>query len=139
MAQCPFVYSLPKRLQPYSISGTYVLVFRPAVIAAKLDGDGVGWHTLRHTFASRLAMSGQKEGTIATLMRHSTTALVRRYAHLSPSYLHAAVETVAAYGKPTPKTEEILVATVIETGNVLRQGKENEVELIEKVGAGDGI
>ena len=117
----------------------YVRVFRPAVIAAKLDGDGVGWHTLRHSFASRLAMSGQKEGTIAILMRHSTTALVRRYAHLSPSYLHAAVETVAAYGKPTPKTEEILVASVIETGNVLRQGKENEVELIEKVGAGDGI
>lgn len=40
----------------------------------------------------------------AALMRHSTTALVRRYAHLSPSYLHAAVETVAAYGKPTIKT-----------------------------------
>ena len=86
-----------------------------------------------------LAMSGQTEGTIATLLRHSTNTLVRRYAHLSPSHLHAAVETVAAYGKPTPKTEEILVATVIETGNVLRQGKENEVELIEKVGAGDGI
>ena len=84
-------------------------------------------------------MSGQTDGTIATLTWHSTTALVRRYAHLSASYLHAAVETVAAYGKPTSKTEEMLVATVIETGNVLRQGKGNEVELTEKVGAGDGI
>jgi len=94
----------------------YARIFRLAVLAAKLE-DGVGWHTLRDTFASRLAMSGQTEGTIATLMRHSTMALVRRYAHLSPSYLHAAVETVAAYGKPSHKSEPISAGTVTETGN----------------------
>ena len=33
------------------------------------------WHELRHTFASRLAMSGKSEGTIASLLRHSTTTL----------------------------------------------------------------
>jgi hypothetical protein len=102
-------------------------------------GDGVGWHTLRHTFASRLAMSGQTEGTIATLMRHSTTALVRRYAHLSPSYLHAAVETVAAYGKPTMKGDSISDATVIKTGKNGVQRLGNRTEVIESVGAGDGI
>ena len=79
--------------------------------------DDVGWHTLRHTFASRLAMSGQTEGTIATLLRHSTNTLVRRY-HLSPSHLHTAVETVAAYGKPTPKIEAISNGTVTETGTI---------------------
>ena len=46
---------------------------------------------------------------------------------------------MAAYGKPTLKIEEISVGTVIETGNVLRQGQGNEAERIEKVGAGDGI
>lgn len=66
--------------------------------------QGVGiewatWHDLRHTFASRLAMSGATEGTIAALLRHSGTALVRRYAHLSPSHLQMEVEKVAAYGK----------------------------------------
>jgi integrase len=116
----------------------YARIFRPAVNAAKLE-DGVGWHALRHTFASRLAMSGQTEGTIATLMRHSTTALVRRYAHLSPSYLHAAVETVAAYGKPNPKSAPISVGTVTETGKGLGHGEGNGTEVIEKVGAGDGI
>ncbi len=50
------------------------------------------WHHLRHTFGSRLAMSGQSDRTMADLLRHSTTALVKRYAHLSPSYLKAAVE-----------------------------------------------
>jgi hypothetical protein len=54
---------------------------------------------LRHTFASRLAMGGVTEGTIASLLRHSGTALVRRYAHLSPSYLQEAVEKVSSFGK----------------------------------------
>jgi integrase len=135
----PFVYPSETLATPMDQRNFYARVFRAAVIAYKLDGDGVGWHTLRHTFASRLAMSGQTEGTIATLMRHSTTALVRRYAHLSPSYLHAAVETVAAYGKPTPKTEAISVGTVIETGNVIAKSRGNEAEAVERIGAGDGI
>jgi len=75
-------------------------VFAPAVKAAGLEG--VTWHTLRHTFASRLAMSGQPDGTIAALLRHSTTALVKRYAHLSPSHLKTAVESVATFGNTTP-------------------------------------
>ena len=84
-------------------------------------------------------MSGHAEGTIAALMRHSTTALVRRYAHLSPSYLQTAVETVAVYGKPTMEGMSISVGTVIETGKELGHGQGNGTEVIEKVGAGDGI
>jgi integrase len=75
----------------------YRRVYLPTVKEQGLDG--VTWHTLRHTFASRLAMSGATEGTIAALLRHSSTALVRRYAHLSPSHLQEAVEKVAAFGK----------------------------------------
>jgi len=74
----------------------YRRVYLPAVKAAGLEG--VTWHTLRHTFASRLAMSNQTESTIATLLRHSGTTLVRRYAHLSPSHLQGAVERVATFG-----------------------------------------
>ena len=44
-------------------------------------------------------MTGQNEGIIAALLRHSTTALVKRYSHLSPSHLNAAVEGVARFGK----------------------------------------
>ncbi len=68
--------------------------------------EDVTWHTLRHTFASRLAMNGQTESTIAALLRHSNTALVQRYAHLSPSHLKAAVEGVAAFGKGQPRASE---------------------------------
>jgi integrase len=75
----------------------YRRVYLPTVKAIGLEG--VSWHSLRHTFASRLAMSGATEGTIATLLRHSGTILVRRYAHLSPSHLQNEVEKVAAFGK----------------------------------------
>lgn len=76
----------------------YRRVYLPTVKAKVLEG--VSWHTLRHTFASRLAMSGATEGTIAALLRHSGTILVRRYAHLSPSHLQDEIEKVAAFGKP---------------------------------------
>ena len=84
-------------------------------------------------------MSGQTDSTIATLLRHSTNALVRRYSHLSPSHLHTAVETVAAYGKPTPKPEAISNGTVTETGMVERNSERKDTEVIEIIGAGDGI
>ena len=125
----------------------YSRIFVPAVQAVKLEG--VTWHTLRHTFASRLAMSGQAEGTIAALLRHSTTGLVRRYAHLSPTHLKAAIETVASFGKPSPirpetrqaNGEEVPIfngtVTKTVTGETVAEGTAGEV--VENVGAGDGI
>ena len=67
----PFVYPSETLATALDQRNFYARIFRPAVVAGALN-DGVGWHTLRHTFASRLAMSGQTEGTIATLLRHST-------------------------------------------------------------------
>lgn len=103
----------------------YVRVWTPAVKAAGVEW--VTWHALRHTFASRLAMNGHNEGTIAALLRHSTTALVKRYAHLSQPHLKAAVEGVASFGKgnpgapstqPKPEREGPgFSPTVTETGN----------------------
>ena len=75
----------------------YKRVYLPTMKAIGLTG--ATWHTLRHTFASRLAMSGATEGTIAALLRHSGTALVKRYAHLSPSHLQTEIEKVASFGK----------------------------------------
>src|SRR4029077_7579578 len=57
------------------------------------------WHDLRHTFVSRLAMNGQNEGTMAALLRLSTTPVVKGYSRLSPPHLKAAVEGVAGFGK----------------------------------------
>ena len=77
------------------------------------------WHTLRHTFASRLAMGGGTDRDIADGLGHSGTALVKRYAHLSPSHQKGVVEKVAAFGKPAEaegQKGQIDNATVTETG-----------------------
>ena len=52
-------------------------------------------------------MSGATEGTIAALLRHSSTSLVRRYAHLSPSHLQEAVEKVARFGRIEQPAESV--------------------------------
>ena len=122
----------------------YIRIYLPAVSAAKLEG--VNWHTLRHTFASRLAMSGKAESTIAALLRHSSTALVKRYAHLSPSHLKDAVEGLATFGKEParPVSEqvqrgEIQSPTVTETGIGKTEQEDRATQVVEKIGAGDGI
>ncbi|GJL57825.1 MAG: integrase [Nitrospirales bacterium] len=98
----------------------YGRVFLPAIEKAKLKN--VTWHTLRHTFASRLAMNGQGDSTIAALLRHSGTGLVQRYAHLSPTHLRGAVEGVSGYGKATVQD-----GTVAKTVKPVREEREKVV------------
>ena len=74
-------------------------------------------------------MSGQGSSTIAELLRHSGLDLVRRYAHLSPTHLKAAVETVAQYGEQKPAKE--IPETVIEPGM--------EIQETSKSGRGERI
>ena len=56
------------------------------------DIEGVTWHTLRHTFASRLVMAGVDLKTLQDLMGHKTIAMTARYAHLSPDHRLNALE-----------------------------------------------
>ncbi len=44
----------------------------------------VGWHVLRHTFASHLAMRGAHVTRIQREMGHSSLTMTMRYMHLSP-------------------------------------------------------
>jgi len=56
----------------------------------------VVFHTLRHTYASWLVMSGVDLYTVQRLMGHSTIAMTERYSHLAPDYLKKAVKTFEA-------------------------------------------
>jgi site-specific recombinase XerC len=58
--------------------------------------DGVTWHALRHTFASRLVAAGVDLRTVQELGGWKTLSMVQRYAHLSPGHLAAAVEKIVA-------------------------------------------
>ena len=43
----------------------------------------VHWHTLRHTFASRLVIAGVSLDEVSELMGHTTLEMTKRYAHLA--------------------------------------------------------
>lgn len=51
----------------------------------------LGWHALRHTFASHLAMRGVSIPAIKELLGHASIETTMMYAHLSPSYRQQAV------------------------------------------------
>jgi integrase len=68
--------------------------------------EGLRFHDLRHTFASRLAMKGVDLYRVQLLMGHKTPAMTLRYAHLSPAHLRAAVAMLDAPG-PKPWAEGI--------------------------------
>jgi integrase len=67
--------------------------FEAACEAAKLTD--VTPHTLRHTFASKLAMAGVDPRTIQELGGWRSLAMVARYTHLSPTHKAEAVERIA--------------------------------------------
>ncbi|RLD98465.1 MAG: site-specific integrase [Aquificota bacterium] len=56
--------------------------------------DKVTFHTLRHTFASWLAIEGTPLLTIKELLGHKTLAMVQRYAHLSPGAKREAIKRI---------------------------------------------
>ncbi|MEO5631444.1 MAG: site-specific integrase [Nitrospiraceae bacterium] len=125
----------------------YGRLYLPALEGATLEG--VTWHTLRHTFASRLAMNGQSPSTIAALLRHSGTDLVARYAHLSPTHLHGALEGVSGFGKVKDETSQARVQprqerqnsnpTVTGTGTEHAEGESEEAQGVESIGRGERI
>ena len=56
----------------------------------------VVFHTLRHTFASWLAIQGTPIYTIKELMGHKTLAMTERYAHLLPDHKKEAIDKMMA-------------------------------------------
>ncbi|RKG70767.1 hypothetical protein D7V80_04200 [Corallococcus sp. CA054B] len=56
----------------------------------------IGWHDLRHTYGSHLAMRGVPLKVIQELMGHATIEMTMRYAHLSPETKERAVQQLDA-------------------------------------------
>jgi len=73
--------------------------FDRACERAKLHG--VTPHVLRHTFASRLVMSGADLRTVQELGGWKDMGMVMRYSHLSPSHKAEAVQRIAVDNSPT--------------------------------------
>jgi integrase len=68
----------------------------------------VTFHTLRHTFASWLAMQGETQLTIADMLGHKDLKMTRRYAHLIQDHKRrAALNLEKAFQENRKKTHEL--------------------------------
>lgn len=105
-AQGELVYSKPNGTPYKNIRKSFAHVCKQSGL------KDVTLHTLRHTFASRLAMAGVDLRTIQELGGWQDLKMVERYSHLSPSHKARAVERIAIDNSPTLTTtpENQLVA-----------------------------
>lgn len=62
----------------------------------------VVFHTLRHTYASWLAMAGERELSLADLLGHTSTAMTKRYTHLMENARRGTADKISSvfHGKP---------------------------------------
>jgi len=60
----------------------------------------IGWHVLRHGFASQLVGAGVNLAMIQALLGHSTLEMTMRYAHVSGEHLRNSIEALER-GTPT--------------------------------------
>jgi integrase len=68
-------------------------------LACRKSGiEGVTWHTLRHTFASRLVDRGVDIVTVQQLLGHSTITVTMRYTHTNLDSKRAAVARLENHG-----------------------------------------
>lgn len=67
------------------------LSYRIGILRKSAGLRKIGWHTLRHTFASHLAMRGVPMAAIKDLMGHSSITTTMMYAHVAPSALREAI------------------------------------------------
>ena len=73
----------------------------PLWTACKRAGiERLGWHVLRHTFASHLVMRGATLKAVQELLGHTTIEMTMRYAHLAPEAKREAVRLLDG-GTPT--------------------------------------
>lgn len=86
----------------------HVRLLKAACTQAKIEPE-IGFHELRHTYASTLAQMGVDQLTISKLLGHADTRITsRHYAHLCDNTLKAAVAKLPSFGhKPENKVQAI--------------------------------
>ncbi len=91
--------------KPYARRSGIRKAFDTACERAKINGATP--HTLRHTFASRLVMSGVDLRTVQELGGWASLAMVERYSHLAPEHKLEAVERLTKTGSASRRYADI--------------------------------
>jgi len=97
-----FVFPASDKVSPENVSLAFLRVCRKVGIA------DFRLHDLRHTAASWLRMSGADLQDVAELLGHRDLRMTKRYSHLSPAHLSAAVkrlDVVFGNGAMPPKQD----------------------------------
>jgi len=74
-------------------------IFKEILKKVGINEPGVCLHTLRHTFASHLAMSGVSLDVIRDLLGHSSVVITEIYAHLAPDHIQEAIRKLPSLEK----------------------------------------
>jgi integrase len=94
--ESPFVFTNPRTRANPEIKGKFRDVVHAFARVADAAGLGdVTFHTLRHTFASRLVQGGATMKALQELLGHGSMQMTMRYAHLAPNNLREAVDILS--------------------------------------------
>lgn len=101
----------------FPIKTWYKTKFRRACKAVGLPA-GFNWHSFRHTFATRLLLSGASTNTVAHAGGWKSERMVAQvYGHLSRSFVGEAVEKAARQFETVPATAPEPTAPVLKVVN----------------------
>lgn len=90
-------------LTPGQIESALATVSRRAGLRA------IGWHVLRHTFASHLAQRGASPKAIQELLGHSEMGTTMRYMHLAPAHHREAIALLEGTSSTTTSSRSSAV------------------------------
>jgi integrase len=98
---------------------------RPLKRALKRAGlRNIGWHVLRHTFASHLVMRGAPLPSVQKLLGHSTITMTMRYAHTNKTVERDAVSRLDATKESASDALPVSLPALASSGTMTaQQGK----------------
>jgi len=105
----PYVFSNPRTASDPVAKGRWKDVAH--AFGRVADGAGLGdvtFHTLRHTFASRLVQGGATMKALQELLGHGSMQMTMRYAHLGPNNLRDAVAILSRPPAPAKDRTRIV-------------------------------
>ena len=98
-----YVFLYPPTMKPFTdIKRSFITAIRKAKV------QGLRFHDLRHTYASRLIANGADIITVRDLLGHYSVEVTQRYTHSNHSQKRQAVETLEGHAKQAPENVHLV-------------------------------